>query len=108
MNWSNGLVVVEGVDDPVAPAGHVAAAVDVVAVRVGVAGGVEPVERHPLAVMGGGQQAIDELSHRRRAIVGEEGVDLPGRRRQPGQIERHAADQRGLVRLGRRLQALGN
>jgi len=47
-----GEVVVVGVDDPLAPAGHVAAGVDVVAVGVGVACGVEPFEGHALAVVG--------------------------------------------------------
>ena len=87
MNRSNGRLRVEGVDDPVAPAGHVAAAVDVVAVGVGEAGGVEPVERHALAVVGRGEQAVDELLVGVGPIVGEEGVDLGGRRRQAGQVE---------------------
>ena len=43
-------VVVVGVDDPVAPAPHRPLAVGLIAVGVGVAGGVEPLDGHPLAV----------------------------------------------------------
>ena len=99
-------VAVEGVDHPIAPARHVAAAVDVVAVRVGIAGGVEPVEGHPLAVVRRGQQAIDQLFVGIGTRVGQKGIDLGRRRRQAGQVERQPADQRCLVRLGRRLQSL--
>ena len=67
VNWSNGMIRVERVDHPFAPARHVAAGVDVVAVRVGEAGGIEPVDGHPLAVVRRGQQPIDELLVRIRA-----------------------------------------
>ena len=53
-------VAVEGVDHPIAPQPHVAAAVDRVAVGVGVAGCVEPIERHPFAEVRTGEQAIDQ------------------------------------------------
>ena len=54
-------VVVHRRDHPVAPGPHRARGVGLVAVGVGVAGGVEPVERHALAVARRGQQAIHDL-----------------------------------------------
>ena len=41
---------VEGVDRPVSPPPHVAGRVVVEAVRVGIAGRIEPIERHPFAI----------------------------------------------------------
>ena len=55
------LVAVEGRDHPVAPGPHRAGEVVLVAVGVGVAGHVEPVHRHPLAVARRGQQPVDQL-----------------------------------------------
>ena len=66
---------VEGLDDPVAPGPHGAIDVGLVAVGVGVAGQVEPVDGHALAEPGRGQQAVDQ------ALVGVRGRDRPGRRR---------------------------
>ena len=71
-------VAVERVDDPVAPRPHAAVAVDVVAVRVGVAGGVEPRHRHALAVARRLQQRVDAPSRRRRAS-GRRGTRRPRR-----------------------------
>ena len=46
-----GLVVVKGLDDPIAPEPEVAAAIDGEAVGVRVAGGIEPIEAHAFAVV---------------------------------------------------------
>src|SRR6266545_4105000 len=100
-----GQVLVEGGDDPVAPARHVAAGVDVIAVGVGVAGGVEPLHRHALAEVRRRQQTIDDLLVSVRAPIGQEGIDLGGGGRQAGQVECHPPDQADRVRLGRRLEA---
>ena len=54
------LVAVEGGDDPVAPGPHGPGEVVLKAVGVGVAGAVEPVHRHPLAVVRRGEQAVDQ------------------------------------------------
>ena len=54
-------VAVERVDHPVAPGPHVAMAVDVIAVCVGVTGEVEPLHGHALAVVRRGQQRVDPL-----------------------------------------------
>ena len=49
-----GLVVVEGLDDPVAPEPEVTPAVDGEAVGVGVTGGIQPIEAHAFAEVGTG------------------------------------------------------
>ena len=56
-----GQIAIEGVDDPVAPRPHAALAVDVIAVRVRVAGRVEPRHRHALSVVRRLQQRVDAL-----------------------------------------------
>ena len=99
-------VAVERADHPVAPRPHLAIVVDVVAVGVGVAGRVQPRHRHPLAVVRRLQERVDALLVRVRRPVGQEGVDLGRRGRQSGQVVGDAAQQRLLVRFGRRLQPL--
>ena len=101
------LVAVEGGDDPVAPGPHGAGEVVLKAVGVGVAGAVEPVHRHSLAVMRRSQQAIDQGLVGVGTGVGEKRVDLLRRGRQPDQIEREPADQGGPLGLRRRREALG-
>ena len=101
-----GQVVVEGLHDPVAVGPHAALVVEVQAVRVGVAGGVEPAAGHVFAIARRSQEAFDDLVIGLRRGVGEEGIDLGGRRRQAGEVERHAAEQAGLVGFGAWTQAL--
>jgi hypothetical protein len=55
----------------------------VIAVCVGVAGPVEPVERHPLAEPRRRQQPVDDALVGAGPLVGEELLDLVPRRRQP-------------------------
>ena len=55
------LVGVEGVDDPVAIGPGLAIVVEVQAVGVAIAGGVEPESRHVLAIAGRVEQAVDDL-----------------------------------------------
>ncbi len=71
------------------------------ALRVCVARHVEPVASPTLAVVRRGQQAIDEPFVGVGRLVGQKRVDSSGFGRQPQQIERQAADQRPLVRIGR-------
>ncbi len=56
-----GHVAVEGIDHPIAPAPHVALAIALVAIAVGVARGFEPRVGHALAVARRGQQPIHDL-----------------------------------------------
>ena len=93
-------VAVERGDDPVAVLPDRPGGVDVEAVRVGVAGLVEPEPPPPLAVMGRGQQAIDQALVGVGPGVGQEGVDLLGAGRQAGQVERNAPQQRRAIGLG--------
>ncbi len=99
-------VLIEGVDHPVAPRPHPAQAVDVIAVRVGVAGRVEPGHGHALAVVRRTQQPIDLLFVRVRRLVRQKRVGLRWSRRQPGEIVGQPPQERLLVRLGRRLETL--
>ena len=97
-------VAIEGIDDPVAIAPGLAEIafrrqLDQVA-RVGVADDVEPVPAPPLAVPRRGQQAVDDSCERLGRLIGEEGIDLRGRRRQADQVERGPSEQRASV--GRR------
>ena len=94
-------VVVQGLDQPVAPDPLPGVAVLLEPVAVGVTGGIEPWQGHPLAVMRAREQAVDEPFVRLRVGVGDEGIDLLGRRRQPRQVDREPLDEGGPVGLGR-------
>src|SRR5262249_15185261 len=75
---------------------------------VGVADGVEPVQGHALAEVRRREQAVYLLRVcrlRLSAEGAEELVHLLRCRRQPGQVERQASQQRPCVRLGGGLQA---
>ncbi len=71
-----GQIAVEGVDDPVAPAPHVARAVGLVAVGVAVARRFHPAKGHALAVARRGEQAVDDLAVGGGRGVAQEGVYL--------------------------------
>ena len=99
------LVGVEGLHQPVAPDPLEGVAVLLEAVAVGVARGVEPRKRHAFAVVRGRHQAVDLLLIGVGARVGEEHGGLLGRGRQAGEVEREAAEQRGLGGFGRKREA---
>ena len=103
---AEGEVAVEGVDHPVAVLPGGAALVLLVAVRVGVAGEVQPGPRPALAVVGRGEEAVDDLLVGVRAAVGEEGVDLRRRRGKADEVEAEPADERLARGLGRGREAL--
>ena len=86
-----GQVLIEGADDPVAVGRHVAIEVGLVAVGVGVAGEIEPVHRHALAVSRRGQIAIHRARVGARRLIGKKRVDLGRRGRKAGEVERQAA-----------------
>jgi hypothetical protein len=87
-------IAVERGNHPVAPRPHLAHPVVLVAVRVGVACDVEPFGRHLLAVGGGGEEAIDHFLVSVGGAIGDEGIDLGQRGRQPGKIDGHATQPR--------------
>ena len=101
-------IAIERVDDPlpIAPRPR-ARAVLFVAVGIGVAREVEPVARPLLAEVRRGERAVDHALVCVGAGVLEEGGDFGGRRRQSGQVERHAADQGRFRGFGRRLDVFG-
>ena len=101
-----GLVPIEGIDDPVPPEPHVPMAVDVVAVGVGIAAGVEPLQGHPLAVVPGGEEPFHHSFIGPGAPVRQEGVYLFRRGGQSGQVQGQSTDQGDGVGFGRRSKPL--
>ena len=104
-----GLVAVEGGDDVVAVAPGVAVGdVLVEAVGVGVAGQVEPVPAPALAVLGRGEQPLDDPGEGVRGHHRRGSVDLLGGRRQAGQVEGRPPDQGPPVGRGGRRRPLAS
>ena len=92
-----GFVGVEGVDDVVAIAeGVVAVAVELVAAGVGIADDVEPVASPAFAVVGRGEELVDEAGPGVGAIIIDEGGDLSGGGREAYEVEIGAANEDGL------------
>ena len=97
-------VAIVRVDHPIAILPDRPRVVVGVAVAVGVASQVEPVPAPALAVVGRGQQAIDQSLVGVGTLVRQECVDLGDCWRQPEQIQASARRiRRHAVRLGRRL-----
>ena len=82
-----GLVVVEGLEDPVAPRPSEHSFVSRVAPGVGISGKVEPAHGDMFAEAGGSQHRIDSLLIGICRLIGEEGVNLGIGRRQASQGE---------------------
>ena len=96
-----GHVIAEGVDNPVAPGPVGAAAVVLIAIGVGVAGGIEPEEGHALGVGIGIEKGVDEFP------VGAVGLKFGKLGRgglEAGQGEGRAAGEGGEVGRGRGLE----
>ena len=100
-----GLVVVETPDHPVAIGPDIPRVVAVVADRVGEANDIEPADRHLLAIVRAGEQAVYKQHVCIRTCVGDECRDLVRRGRQAEQVEGKPADERPTIGLGRRRQA---
>ena len=97
-----GFVRVERVDDVVPVFVHLRDRVVRVATRgVGVADDVQPVTAPALPIVRGGQQALDHRREGVRSRVLKEGLHLPGRRRQPDQVEGRPPQERPPVRVPR-------
>ena len=92
-------VVVEGPDHPIAIRPDPPFAVFLIAVGVGIAGQIEPSPRPAFAVARAREQPIDEFFIGIGGSVGDEGVELGRRRRQPRQIEMDAPAERGPIGL---------
>ena len=97
-------VRVVGVNDPVAVAPHRPFGVGLIAARVGVAGRVEPVDGHALAVGGRPQHLVDGVLEGVGRVFVEERGHVGLQRRQARQVEARPAQQRRPVGLVRRSQ----
>lgn len=99
------------IQHPVAPQPHLTPRVHVDPAGVRVARLIQPRRRQalraPREVRLLRRQLVDPPLVRVRALVGEEGVHLLGRRREARDIQERAPDQRGAVRVRRRLDVLG-
>ena len=93
-------VGVEGLHHPIPPDPLPGIAILLETVGIGVAGGVEPGERHSLAIVRAGEESVDQFFIGLRIGVGNEGIDLLGRGWQADQISVEPADERGPVGLG--------
>ena len=103
-----GEVAVEGPDHPVAPPPHRAIAIDLEAVAIRIAGQIEPVGRHPLAVARAREKPVEEFFIGLGALVGDKGGHLLRGRRQACDIKRRPANQPDPIGLRlRRDAALG-
>ena len=78
-----------------------------VALRVGVAGGVEPVPPPVLPVARRREEPVDERLVRLRRGIALEGLDLVGRRGQPEEVVGGAADVCGPIGFSRRPKPRG-
>ena len=95
-------ICVEGVNHPVAiPPRERTAGVLLVAVAVRVASGIEPVPPPALAVVWRREQPIDHLLVSVGRFVFQKRIDLFRCGREAGEVERHAAEECGLVRFRR-------
>ncbi len=74
---------------------------------IGVAGVVEPLHGHPLAIARTRQQPIHDLLIRIRGRVRQKRLHLGRRRRQARQVERHTTNQCRAIGLGRGFQLFG-
>jgi hypothetical protein len=95
-----GLVAVEGVDHVVAVGEVVVQLVAVVADRVREPGQVQPLDRHPLAVVRRGEQPVHDAVVGAGRGVSDKGLGFRDGGRQAGQVEAQAADQGATVGLG--------
>ena len=100
-----GLVVVETPDHPVAIGPDIPRGVAVVADRVGKANDIEPADRHLLAVVRAGEQAVYKQHVCIRTCVRDECRDLVRSGRQAEQVEGKPANERPSIGLGRRREA---
>ena len=92
-----GLVAVEGADDPVAVGPHLAVVVEMEAVGIGVAGGIEPEPGAVFAPGGRVHEAADVVVVGFLGFVADEGLDFLGLGGEAGQVEGDAACEGSAV-----------
>ncbi|EDY22388.1 hypothetical protein CfE428DRAFT_0513 [Chthoniobacter flavus Ellin428] len=99
-------VSVEGLDHPVAIGPSFDVVIQVHAVRVGIAGGIQPVTRPVLAVVRRGHQLIDQLLVTIHAFVRHELLDERWFRRQAREIQRNPPHERARIGFRRGRQSV--
>ena len=105
VNRSNGMLRLKALMTQ-SRQGHISLrGVGLVAVSVGIAGGVEPVDGHAFAVARRGQQAVHRLLVGVRGGVREEGIEFGEGGRQTGEVEADAPQQAGAAGFRRRREA---
>ena len=101
-----GHIAIEGVDDPVAVGPDFAVIVEMDAIGIRIAGGVEPVMGPVFAPVRRLQQVIHEAFVSLRCAVLDEGVHVGRRRRQAGQVQAEPPGQGSPIGFRRRRQTL--
>src|SRR5579884_4319655 len=100
------LVLVQGVDDPIAVFPDGARRIDAVAVGVGVARQVEPMAAPPFAVVWAGQQPLDDALVGIGPFITQEIFYVLWRRRQTDEVEVNTAQQGDALGFRRGSEAL--
>ena len=95
-----GEVIIQSFDDPVAPDPLPGISILLEAVAVGVASGIEPWECHAFAVVGAGEEAVDEFFPCVGAVVIDEVVDFGGCGRESDEVDGEAFDEGLAVGFG--------
>ena len=96
-----GLVGIESRDHPIAVLPHRSGKVDMVTVRVGIAGQIQPVHGHALAEVGRSQQPVHQLLVSPRALLGKKILDFPEGGRESNKVEGQAPNEGPAVRFRR-------
>ena len=100
-----GLIAVEGLDHPLAIGPDGPGQIHLIAIRIGIAGQVEPAAGHVFSVVRRGEQPVDQILIGPGRGVGEKCRDLGGLGGQAGEIERDPTDESGPIGLGLLLES---
>jgi len=99
-------IIVESFDDPVSVKPGRPGLIFFKSIRVGVAGGIQPLACPAFTIVNGSEQPFDLLFIGVRAGVGKKGIQFLDRGGQANQVEARATEQSRFVRFRRRLKML--
>ncbi len=99
-------VAVKCANDPISPGPHVTVPIDLVSVRIAIAGHIQPVARQAFSNAFGTKQAIDKPFVGSFVAIVQERIDLFERRRYTGQVERDSSYDPLSPSFQRRRQAM--
>ena len=99
------LVLNEGLNHPVPPAPHVTVVINGIAVGVGIAGSIQPVECQPFRKVSGCKHPVYQSLPGTGRLISQKLLHLGIRGRQPAQIQRKAANQGLGSSRGRKLES---